>query len=471
MESLTQKGRLRIRLSERKFILLLGDLIFSAFALLVALFLWSQRDALSFSWEFLGTRAPAWFYFLPIFWIALLIGLYDIRRANRHGEVLKGIATAAGISILLYLIVFFISEPNSLPRRGVAIFIGAATVLTIIWRFIYIKIFTAPVFNRRVLVIGAGLAGTTLVSMASKIQPMPFDLIGYVDDDPNKQGKELYGLKVLGDGTSLLETIKKYEITDIIFAISGELNPDLFRAILDAEEGGVEVTSLPTAYEELFGRVPVQLLQSDWILRTFLDQIHTNGIYEFIKRVADILSGLIGLVFLIVLFPFVAVAILIDSGKPIFYSQLRVGKNGKPYRILKFRTMRTDQADNGVGKMTRDGDERITRIGKILRSSHIDELPQMLTILKGENSLVGPRAEQPELVAEFQRQIPFYRARLLVKPGLTGWAQINQRYASTVEDTVVKLEFDLYYLKHRTLLLDFNIILRTIGAVLGFRGL
>jgi len=133
--------------------------------------------------------------------------------------------------------------------------------------------------------------------------------------------------------------------------------------------------------------------------------------------------------------------------------------------------MRADTEDNGIGRMTSDGDERITRIGKILRRSHIDELPQMLNILKGENSLVGPRAEQPELVAQFQKQIPFYRARLLVKPGLTGWAQMNQRYASTVEDTIVKLEFDLYYLKHRTILLDFNIILRTIGAVLGFRGL
>lgn len=471
MESLTQKGRLRIRISERKFILLLGDLFFSILSLILALFFWSQKDALSFSWEFLGTRAPAWFYFLPIIWIALLIGLYDIRRANRHGEVLKGIATAAGISILLYLIVFFVSEPNSLPRRGVAIFIGAATVLTILWRFVYIKIFTAPAFNRRVLVIGAGLAGTTLVSMASKIQPIPFDLIGYIDDDIEKQGKEFFGVKVIGDGASLLASIKKYEVTDLIFAISGELNPDLFRAILDAEEGGVEVTSLPTAYEELFGRVPVQLLQSDWILRSFLDQVHTDGLYEFIKRSADILSGVAGFLILAILFPFVALAILIDSGKPVFYSQPRVGRNGNVYRIHKFRTMRADTEDNGIGRMTSDGDERITRIGKILRRSHIDELPQMLNILKGENSLVGPRAEQPELVAQFQKQIPFYRARLLVKPGLTGWAQMNQRYASTVEDTIVKLEFDLYYLKHRTILLDFNIILRTIGAVLGFRGL
>lgn len=471
MDSLTQKGRLRIRGSERKIILLIGDLAVSVLAIFLALFFWSQKDWLNFSWEFIGQRAPAWFYFLPLVWIVLLIGIYDHRRANRHGEVLKGVGTAAGLSAVLYLIVFFVSDPFSLPRRGVAVFIISVTILTIIWRFLYIKIFTAPVFNRRVLVIGAGLAGTTLVSMASKITPLPFELIGYIDDDPEKQGKNYFGCTVVGTGQELLDRIRLYYITDIIFAISGDLNPDLFRAILAAEEAGIEVVSFPTAYEELFGRVPVELLESDWILRSFLDQVHTNGLYDAIKRLSDVASGLIGLGALMLLFPLVALLILIDSGRPVFYSQLRVGKNGIPYKIYKFRTMRLDLEDNGVGKMTTQDDQRITRIGKILRRSHVDELPQMLNILKGENSLVGPRAEQPELVQQFQEKIPFYRARLFVKPGLTGWAQINQRYASTVEDTVVKLEFDLYYIKHRTLLLDLNIILRTIGSVLGLRGL
>jgi exopolysaccharide biosynthesis polyprenyl glycosylphosphotransferase len=344
-------------------------------------------------------------------------------------------------------------------------------VLTVIWRFLYIKIFNAPVFNRRVLVIGAGLAGTTLVSMASKITPMPFELIGYIDDDPEKQGKDFFGCTVVGTGQELLDRIRLYYISDLIFAITGDLNPDLFRAILVAEEAGIEVISFPTAYEELFGRVPVELLESDWILRSFLDQVHTNGLYDAIKRLIDIASGLTGLFALVLLFPVVALLILIDSGRPILYSQLRIGKTGTPYKIYKFRTMRSDLEDNGVGKMTTRDDQRITRIGKILRRSHVDELPQMLNILKGENSLVGPRAEQPELVQQFQEQIPFYRARLFVKPGLTGWAQINQRYASNLEDTVVKLEFDLYYIKHRTLLLDLNIILRTIGSVIGLRGL
>jgi lipopolysaccharide/colanic/teichoic acid biosynthesis glycosyltransferase len=182
------------------------------------------------------------------------------------------------------------------------------------------------------------------------------------------------------------------------------------------------------------------------------------------------LSGLVGLIFLIAIYPLIAVIILLDDGLPIIFSQMRVGKNGKPYKIYKFRTMRKDAKSDGVARMTTDGDSRINRLGKILRRSHVDELPQVINILIGENSLVGPRAEQIELVDQFQKQIPFYRARLFVKPGLTGWAQVNQRYASNIEETAIKLEYDLYYIKHRNLLLDLNIAIRTIGAVLGFRG-
>jgi lipopolysaccharide/colanic/teichoic acid biosynthesis glycosyltransferase len=189
------------------------------------------------------------------------------------------------------------------------------------------------------------------------------------------------------------------------------------------------------------------------------------------KGFLDIFSGLVGLCFLILLYPIIALSILLDDGSPILYSQMRVGKNGQHYKVYKFRTMRKESQNDGVARMTSSDDKRITRFGKFLRRSHVDELPQVINILKGENSLIGPRAEQIELVDQFQKQIPFYRARLYIKPGLTGWAQVNQRYASTVEDTAVKLEYDLYYIKHRNLLLDLNIAVRTIGAVLGFRGL
>lgn len=464
--------RWRIRDGERQAILFMGDLLVTYLAVFIGLYFWGQSDWLDFTWAFLGQRAPFWFYLLPFVWILFLIEIYDVRKANRKEDVARGIITAASIGIVIYLIIFFIAEPNSLPRRGVFFFIISATALTFLWRFIYIRIFTAPEFMRRALIIGAGKAGSTLASMLNEIHSGPFIVRGFIDDDPGKQDQEINGYKVLGNGTQLTELTQQLDISDLIFAISGEINSDMFLAILHAvEENEIEVTSLPALYEEVFGRVPIFLLPSDWILRTFIDQTHTSGVYESIKRVIDILCSLIGLVGFIILYPIIALLILIDSGRPVMYSQLRVGKFGRPYRIHKFRTMYTDAEKDGIARTATENDARVTRVGKFLRRSHLDELPQFWNILIGENSMIGPRAEQIELVDKFQEQLPFYRARLFVRPGLTGWAQINQRYATTVEDTAVKLEYDLYYIKKRNLLLDLTIALRTVGRVLGLKGL
>jgi len=184
------------------------------------------------------------------------------------------------------------------------------------------------------------------------------------------------------------------------------------------------------------------------------------------KRLMDIVGGLIGVVIFVVSFPFIAIAIVLESGFPVIYTQERLGKGGRFFRILKYRSMFQDAEADGEAKATVENDPRVTRVGNFLRRTRIDEVPQFLSVLTGEISLVGPRAERSELVIEFQKQIPFYRARLLVKPGLTGWAQINYGYVASVRETVVKLEYDLYYIKHRTIGMDFNIVLRTIGTVL-----
>lgn len=465
------KKRWRIRNGERQAILLIGDLLFAYLAVFLSLYFWAQRDFLDFSGAFLGQRAPFWFYMLPLVWIIFLIEIYDVRKANRREDVIRGILTAASVGIVIYLVIFFIAEPNSLPRRGVFFFILFATILTFIWRLIYIRIFTAPLFMRRALMIGAGKAGSTLAKMLKEVHSGPFLLIGYIDDDPAKHGQEINGYKVLGNGSQLIDLTQQLDVTDLIFAISGELNPELFRAILYAIDNDIEVTSLPTLYEEVFGRVPIFLLPSDWILRSFVDQTHTSGVYESVKRLIDIICSLVGLLAFVLLYPLIALLILIDSGRPVMYSQMRVGKYGHPYKISKFRTMHRDAEKDGIARTATMNDERITRVGKILRRSHLDELPQFWNILIGENSLIGPRAEQIELVNKFQEELPFYRARLFVRPGLTGWAQINQRYATTVEDTAVKLEYDLYYIKKRNLILDLTIVLRTVGKVLGLRGL
>jgi len=176
---------------------------------------------------------------------------------------------------------------------------------------------------------------------------------------------------------------------------------------------------------------------------------------------------MLGLAFI---YPPVALAILLDSGFPIFYSQDRLGKNGQVYKIFKFRTMTQNAEEDGEARLASENDTRITRVGRFLRKSHLDEFPQFFNVLRGDMSLTGPRAEQVELVNVLQEEVPFYRARLLVKPGLTGWAQVNYGYAATVAQTIIKLEYDLYYIKHRNLWLDLTILFRTVGTVIGFRG-
>jgi exopolysaccharide biosynthesis polyprenyl glycosylphosphotransferase len=470
--SKTNQGPLwRIQTGERRTILLVGDLIVAGLALFIALYFWAQKDAwIKFSWQFLTVRPPFWFYLLPFFWLLLNVELYDVRTASHRGDTIRGITIAAAISGVIYLLIYFTSEPSSLPRLGVASFIIATTVLTLLWRMLYINIFTAPVFMRRVLIVGAGKAGTNLVHVLQKIQPPPFFLVGLIDDDPEKQSLSIFGYSIIGNGEALLQVIENEKITDLICAITGDMNSTMFQVLLDAQERGVEVRTMPSVYEDLLGRLPIFLLKSDWILRSFVDEAQTGGFYEIGKRLMDIIGALVGSVLLVVLYPFIAFFTLVDSGLPIFFKQVRLGRNGREYQIIKFRTMRQDAEKDGVARMASEKDERVTRFGSILRKSHLDELPQFINVLRGEMSLVGPRAERPELINELQTQIPFYRARLFVKPGLTGWAQVNYGYASNVEQTGVKLEYDLYYIKHRNLLLDIMILIRTISTVFGLRG-
>lgn len=439
----------------------------AALALLVSIFEWGKQDWLNFSWALIVDRIPPWFFILPVIWLILNVEMYDIRRAGRKWETVKGIAVSSAVSLVLYLFVFFLSEPNSMPRRGVATYILFSAGLMVLWRFFYIQVFTAQEFLRRVLIVGAGQSGSALVRVIKEIWPPPFYLVGFIDDDPCKQACKVEGFPVVGGSKDLLNVVEEQKVTDIIFAISGEMNSEMFQALLQAEEEGVEVTTMPIIYEELMGRVPIFQLRSDWILRSFVDQAHAGRFYEMIKRLLDVVGGLVGVLILAFAFPFIAVAILLESGSPVIYTQSRLGKNGRSYKIIKFRTMREAFDQNGNPLC----DElRITRVGRILRKSHLDELPQFINVLRGEMSLVGPRAERSELVNDLQGKVPFYRARLLVKPGITGWAQVNFGYAATVEDTAIKLEYDLYYIKHRNLLLDFIILLRTVGTVVGFRG-
>jgi exopolysaccharide biosynthesis polyprenyl glycosylphosphotransferase len=460
-----------LRPGERRILLVLVDFLVAVTALAASLFVWSWVDEYyEFTLDFLRT-IPNWFYLLPFAWVILMVELYDEHRASNWKQTTRSIAMTALIGLGLYLVIyFFYSTPKSLNRRGVAGFIVAATVLTYLWRLLYIRIFTAPEFMRRVLLVGAGETGQTLLKVVKNISPPPFFWVGMIDDDPNKVGMEIEGYQVLGSSEKLLEIISQERVSDIIVAISGEMQGRMFQTLLDAQEIGIAITRMPVAYEELLGRVPIQHLEADWILRSFVDQARQNGFYELGKRLLDIAGGLVGCGIFLIFFPFIAIAILLDSGLPIFYKQTRSGRGGQPYKIFKFRTMGLDAEPDGLPQWAEENDKRATRVGRILRKTHLDELPQFINVLKGQMSLVGPRAERPELVDWFQQHVPFYRARLLVKPGITGWAQVNFGYASTIDETITKLEYDLFYIKHRNLILDFVILLRTPATVFGLRG-
>lgn len=463
----------KLRVHERRTVLMAGDTIMGLISLGTALYIWGSRlRFIEFDLIFFRERVPLWFYTMPIMWLVLMVELYDPHKSVRWRETVRGIATSATIGFGLYMVYYFYftSPGNLLPRLSVAIFLVMVSILTLTWRGIYIRLFTAPEFMRRVLLVGGGISGIALLRIVNDIWPAPFYVAGIVDDDPEKAGMEIEGHAVIGTGENLLEIISQHNVSDVIVAISGELKGSLFQALLDAQEHGVDIIRMPRVYEELLGRVPIRFLETDWILRAFVDETRVSGFFEFIKRLIDILGGIAGGVIFLSLLPFISLAIFLDDGRPIFYSQTRSGRGGQPYAIIKYRTMMLSAEADGRPRWAKEDDERATKIGRFLRKTHLDELPQFLNVLRGEMSLVGPRAERPELINVFQSQIPFYRARLLVKPGITGWAQVNFGYASTIEETMTKLEYDLYYIKNRNLFLDLFILLRTPATMLGFRG-
>ena len=463
--------RFRFRFVERRVMLINGDIFAEVLSLITALFIWgSEAQPQGFSFSFVRERVPGWFYLLPLIWLFLLIELYDIRKASSWSRTLQGVATAALIGSILYLGLYFTSPPESLPRTGVAAFILASVIFTLLWRVFYIRVLTTELFLPRVLLVGGGVSGNILLKSFNKIETKPYFIIGIIDDDPAKLGQEIEGYPVVGAGSDLLDVVEKEKISDIIVAISGVIKGGTFQALLDAQELGVEITRMPVAYEDLNQTVPIRILETDWLLRSFVDDTGVSGMYHVAKRIMDLAGGLVGVAIFLLLLPPVAFLIFLDDGFPIFYHQERLGQRAKPYKIIKFRTMIKDAEGDGEAKWAREDDQRVTKIGRFLRKTHLDEFPQFLNVVKGEMSLVGPRSERPSLVNKLQKDVPFYRARLLVKPGVTGWAQINYGYPETVDETIDKLEYDLYYIKNRTILLDLRIILGTPATIFGLKG-
>ena len=262
------------------------------------MYVWSIADQYQSLTITFIRRLPGWFFLLPFFWPLLMARLYDEHRARDPGQTLRNIAVSALIGLGFYMVFYFTSAPKSLPRIGVASYIVSVFVLTLFWRLLYIRIFTAPQFMRRMLLVGAGDTGKIMLQIINQIRPRPYIMVGIIDDDPQKIGKLIEGYEVFGGCDRLLQAICDHQITDLIVAISGQMQGGMFQALLDAQEVGTEIIRMPVAYEELLHRVPIRYLEAEWILRSFVDKARSETFSEMLKRGLDILGGLVGMLLL-----------------------------------------------------------------------------------------------------------------------------------------------------------------------------
>ncbi|HEX2253260.1 MAG TPA: sugar transferase [Thermoanaerobaculia bacterium] len=472
--------RPRLLTAERRLVLFVGDLLLAvSWAWLGALLTRQAADGgggAGFRWNL----ALAVVFLL----VASISGAYDLRQALRPRRAMARVAQTTALTGVLYLLGFYVlGRPifafdsgqgltplvTAPPRIAPMVFLVATSITVLLWRVVFARVFTSTALRHRVLVVGAGASGRRLLDDMAGM-PHHYRVLGLVDDDPSKADLLVAGLPVLCDRSGLVETVRRLGVSEVILATTQALHPELLRELLRCYELGIAVRPMPAVYEELAGRVPVEHLGQKWFLAPFWNQLGLPGVQAAAKRALDVVVAVGGLALTAVLLPLVALAIRLDSPGPLLYAQERLGRGGRPFRLFKFRSMTTAAESDGVAVWSQRSDPRVTRVGAALRRSRLDELPQFWNVLRGEMSVVGPRPERAAFIERLEEAIPFYRTRLAVKPGLTGWAQINYPYGSSVEDALRKLEYDLYYVKNQGLVLDLLIILRTLGVVLTLRG-
>ncbi|MHB8626685.1 MAG: sugar transferase [Aggregatilineales bacterium] len=466
-------SRLPLQISERRLLIAIGDLIAMGVSVLLALRLWAYVGRLTFDWTFVQAQA-IWFAVLIGLWLILanVNEFYDLRLAANRRATFNRLVRITGQLLIIYLILFFLSPRDALPRLFILYHAVISSVLIALWRAWRPFLTGWRGFRRRALVIGTGWAAETIIATLESDAPTEYEVVGLVREAGGGDMAEVRGKPVLGAGRDLPELIRRCEIAELILTYTSEMPGDLFEGILACYEQGVALIPMPLLYEQLTGRVPIEHIgKQHWAVVLPLDgQTLSRRLYLAAKRTIDVLLALVGLAVFAVIFPIVAILMTLDSPGPIFYLQERLGQHGTPFCVLKLRTMipNAERASGPVWAAARD--PRITRMGRVLRKTRLDEFPQLINVLRGDMSIVGPRPERLFFVEQLTAQIPFYRVRLAIKPGLTGWAQVRYHYGNSTEDAITKLQYDLYYIRHQSLMLDALIILQTFGKILAFQG-
>lgn len=441
-----------------------GDVIVIALSIYIAVAVRHSAEINPFA-TYTGASTWLMLNFLTVFYLS---DLYNLDHKFKSTAFLLRFLLAvviAGILVTSWSYLF----PQWRTGRGVFLIVMISiTILSFSWRLLFQYIFAAVITHkRRIAIVGAGNSGRAVNRLFYKQHIFEMDC--FFDDNPRLWGKRIGGYEVVGGSDRMADIVRERGIDAIVVAIKNEKRLVLLEKLMLLKVKGIEIYDTPTLFEELTGKLPVNHLRQGWLVYAQFHGVRKSFFMTRFKRMMDVI---ISMAMLVVVFPVLlitAAAIKLSSKGPVIYRQNRVGLNGVVFEILKFRSMRVDAEASGA-VWARENDDRVTPVGKIIRILRIDEIPQVWNVLKGEMSLIGPRPERPEMVAELEKNISFYGLRHSIAPGITGWAQVNYRYGASEEDALEKLQYDLFYMKNISIFLDFLIILYTIKVVLFGRG-
>lgn len=395
------------------------------------------------------------------------LGFYQRVHSLTHNQVRVRAVLSLCLSLPLAYGIFRMSPLRQEDEGAFALALLSAMVLMLMHRIYVVNATPKSMMRQRVLVYGSGTSARLVGSMLKQSDPN-VDLVGYYAS-PNEVVTEACGSGLLSADNSLTDIVLKERVDEIVVALSERRGGSMpLRELLDCKLHGVRVVDIATHFEKTLGQIRRDSVSAGWLI--FGDGFEQGPGRTLIKRLFDIVCATFLLLLASPTMVVTAILIFLESGGPVLYFQERVGLNGRLFNVVKFRSMQTNAEQDGKPRWASATDDRVTRVGRVIRKLRIDELPQLLSVLRGDMSLVGPRPERPYFVDKLTQELPYYAVRHSVKPGVTGWAQVRYHYGASVEDSAEKLQYDLYYVKNHTLFLDLLVLFETIGVVLMGKG-
>ena len=422
-------------------------------------FRWADVDRLGAS---LGEHLDEAIVFAAVFsFMMFSLGLYNKVYSGKLITVLTRLIVSFLFGAMALALLFYIFPTIAIWRSALAIAVALGFFGILIIRVIYLRVADLQAFKRRILVLGVGKKAARILALEREGAARNFVCVGFVpmsDVDPRVgDGQNIWG------NMSLPELAQEQAVEEIVVAVEERRGGTPVNALLACKLAGIMVTDYSTFWERETGKVDLDTLHPSWMI--FSDGFVSGPTQSAIKRMLDVISAIALLIITLPIVCLTAVAVRLESPGGVLYRQERVGMNGRSFMLLKFRSMRADAEMDGVPQWAQVNDQRVTRVGAFIRKVRIDEIPQIVNVLKGDMSFIGPRPERPFFVEELRHVIPYYAERHRVKPGISGWAQLNYPYGASIEDSKEKFQYDLYYIKNYSLFLDLIVLIQTVRVI------